>query len=106
LLLLLLLLPLLNEVVPAALFARCQVLNPWTYIHHIWYEGPMPEHNMASRPIAIQRLRNKQLYNSRCYVTVLKTGMFPRQKLHCNRKTVFTKRSVPRFYKQGQLAVE
>jgi hypothetical protein len=75
------------------------------------------------RPVARQRPRNKQLYNSPCQVTALKTTAVARQLLssdhsvtpsdtnatialeHRNTGTAFSTRSMPRCYKQGQLFV-
>jgi hypothetical protein len=50
--------------------------------------------------------RNKQLYNSHCYVTAPQAGMFPRQRQNTAiMEETFSTRSVPRFYNQDQLAV-
>jgi hypothetical protein len=57
---------------------------------------------VTCRPVARQRPRNKQLYNSRCYVTAPQTGMPPRQQGNTTIiDAVFSTWSVPRCYKQG-----
>jgi hypothetical protein len=57
---------------------------------------------VAWRPVAWERPRSKQLYNSRCSVTAPQTGMSLRQQENTAiMEAMFSTRSVPRCYKQG-----
>jgi hypothetical protein len=70
--------------------------------------------NVACRPVARQRPQNKQLYNSRCYVIAVQKTFVARQWLNSDHvqtptdtnATVFSTRSVLRYYLLGQLAVQ
>jgi hypothetical protein len=69
--------------------------------------------NVVCRPVARRRLQNKHLYNSRCFVITVQTMVVARQWLNSSHvgttidtnAMVFSRRSLPRCYTQGQLAV-
>jgi hypothetical protein len=58
------------------------------------------------RPVARQRPRKEQLYNSCCWETASQTSIFARQRLETVTGTVFSMRSVPRCYKQDSWSNE
>jgi hypothetical protein len=61
---------------------------------------------VACTPVDRQQPRNKQIYNSRCYVTAPQTSIFPRQRQNTAiMQDMFSTRSVPRCFTKDQLAV-
>jgi hypothetical protein len=50
----------------------------------LWFS--LTYHTVATRPVAGQRPRDKQIYKNRCWPTASQRNMFPRKRLNCNKE--------------------